>query len=126
MNHLPQRLVDLGVSLDVISISAPPRHAVPLFLFQSLDSIIQPVPAPTSSFARPRWLNLSFAGGTDGLKHAPIITRGARAGGGTTPSSDNFASACIPTVSEAMAVLAQHQVVGSSERMRSDSGEIFC
>ena len=124
--HPPlQRLIDLGVSLDIISISAPPRHHVPLFLFQSLDCIIQPVPAPTSSFARPRWLNLSFAGGAGGLKHAPIIIRAGRAWAGAVPSSDAFANAAIPTVAEAMAVLAQHQAqgMGGSERTRSDSGE---
>ena len=29
-----QRLVDLGVSLDIVSMSTPPRHVVPLFLLQ--------------------------------------------------------------------------------------------
>ena len=57
------------------------------------------------------------------MKHSPIIIRGGRAGIGIPLNADNFASACIPTVAEAMAVLAQHQVLGSSERMRSDSGE---
>jgi hypothetical protein len=70
-------------------------------------------------------LNLSFAGGAWGLKHAPIIIRAGRAG--AVPGSDIFANAAIPTIAEAMAVLAQHQAqgMGGSERTRSDSGEYF-
>jgi hypothetical protein len=120
---LSQRLVDLGVSLNIISVSAPPRHAVPLFLFQNLDCIIQPVPAPTSSFARPKWLNLCFAGGDRELMHAPIIMRGGKLGG-TVSSTDSFANSIIPTVAEAMAVLAQQQGAESHEKMRRDSGNL--
>jgi hypothetical protein len=117
-----QRLVDLGVSLDIVSVSAPPRHAVPLFLFQSNDDIIRPVPAPTSSFARPKWLNLSFAGQ---LAHAPIVMRTGKAGPIAAPGIDLFANASIPSVAEAMAVLSQQQVAEGCEKLRRDSGESF-
>ncbi|CAN0488684.1 unnamed protein product, partial [Discosporangium mesarthrocarpum] len=51
-----QRMMDNGIGMDMVSLSQPPLHTAPLFIYKSYEKSTEP-----RAYVVPHWMNLSFA-----------------------------------------------------------------